>query len=87
MSSDEYIFPTKAAEEVAIRDFAKIAARRARQAFKMARIDADDLPATDIYDECRDHAYDVLRSHGGEALVDLLLLDVADAAASLIMGS
>jgi hypothetical protein len=86
MSSDEYIFPTQAAEQVAISDFARMAAKRARQAFKMARIDANDLPATDIYDECRDHAYDVLRSHGGEALVDLLLLDVSDAAASLIMG-
>lgn len=82
----DFHYSTKAAEQIAISDFAKMAAKRARQAFKMARIDADDLPATDIYDECRDHAYDVLRSHGGEALVDLLLLDVADAAASLIMG-
>lgn len=82
-----YDHKTHAEIEADIARYAATAARRARQVFAMARIDANDLPATDIYDECRDHAYDVLVAlNSGEMMVDLLLLDVTDAAASLIMG-
>lgn len=83
----DYIFPTKAAEEAAITRYAAKAARLIRQDYRMARIDVNALPATEVYDDCRDAAYDVLLADAGTAdLVDLLLGDVTEAAVALVMG-
>lgn len=84
----DYIFPTKAAEEAAIARYATKVARTVRQAYAMSRASIDDAPATEIYDECRDAAYDelVIRESVHGDLVDLLLDDVTEAAVTLVMG-
>jgi hypothetical protein len=83
----DYIFPTKAAEEAAIARFARMTALVVRQQYAMARASIDAAPATEVYDDCRDAAYDVLRvfERPGTDLVDLLLGDVTEAAVALVM--
>ena len=84
----DYIFPTKAAEEAAIARYAAKAARTVRQQYRMAGASIDAAPATQIYDDCRDAAYDelVVRESTHGDLVDLLLGDVTEAAVALVMG-
>jgi len=82
----EFIFQTKAAEEAAIARFAAKVARMVRQDYRMAGISLADAPATEIYDDCRDFAYDVLGDVAGpHDLVDLLLVDVTEAAVELVL--
>jgi hypothetical protein len=81
----DYIFQTKAAEEAAIARFAARAAKRASLAFIREGLKVDSLAATDIHDECREHAYDILLVVGGEPLVDLLLGDVTESAVTILM--
>lgn len=81
----DYLFPTKAAEDAVIARHAAKAARMVRQDYRMAHASTDDAPATEIYDACRDMAYDVLLPFGGE-MVDYLLIDVTEAAVALVMG-
>ena len=89
MSDTYYIYQTAESQERAIQRFGAMAAHRAletlRRTYSRAvRIDA--LPATEIYDVCRDHAYDMLAvrqpTHGD--LVDLLLVDVTEVAVALV---
>jgi hypothetical protein len=81
----DYTFQTKAAEEAAITRYAARAAKRASLAFTREGVKIDCLPATEVYDECRDHAYDILLSAGGEYLVDMLLGDVTDSAVAILL--
>lgn len=85
--SSYHAYTTRDAEEAAIQRFGRIAAKRARQAFAMQRIDIDSLPITDIYDECRDHAYDVLLAESAVVrhdLVDQYLIEVTEVAEALL---
>jgi hypothetical protein len=86
--SDTFHFKTKAAEEAAIARYAAKAARTVRQAYAMARVDIDALAATEVYDDCRDAAYDelVVRESTHGDLVDLLLGDVTESAVALVLG-
>ena len=80
-------FTSKAAEEAAIARYAAMTARFVRQDWRMAGADLQAAPATEVYDSCRDFAYDVLACresiHGD--LVDLILIDVTEAAVALVL--
>jgi len=79
-------FPTRAAEEAAIARYAAKAARMVRHDWRQAGLSLADAPATEIYDDCRDAAYDVLGDVAGAYdLVDMLLIDVTEAAVTLVM--
>ena len=86
--SNDYIFQTKADEEAAIARYASKTALGVRQLYANLRQDVNAVPATEIYDECRDEAYDILVQresvHGD--LVDLILIDVTEAAVALVLG-
>jgi hypothetical protein len=83
----DYLFSTAAAQDEAIARHAAKVARMVRQDYRMAHASTDDAPATEIYDACRDFAYDVLiAAHSGDMLVDLLLIDVTESAVALVIG-